>query len=66
MRLAFNILRGNAIRGLFTLYGSSLNVNTNAGVDTRGFGERRREKVREREGDEELESRPPLTFLHVI
>lgn len=31
MRLAFNVLRGNAIRALFTLYRSSLNGNTNAG-----------------------------------
>ena len=27
--------RGNAIRALFTLYGSSLNVNTNTGKETR-------------------------------
>lgn len=46
MRLAFNILRGNAIRGLFTLYGSSLNVNTNTGIDTRAFRERERETER--------------------
>lgn len=34
VRLAFNVLRGNAIRALFTLYGSSPNVNTNTGMDT--------------------------------